>query len=104
MSDARTTPRRRCLIGARIAFNNRNSTLDCVLRDISPGGARLEHPTPFLLPDAFDLEIPAEPAPLPGAGRVAAADRLRHRVDAGGGRVSARPSGSSTSPGRRRGG
>ena len=60
MSDARTTPRRRCLIGARIAFNNRNSTLDCVLRDISPGGARLEHPTPFLLPDAFDLEIPAD--------------------------------------------
>ena len=60
MREPRSETRRRCFLGARIAFNNRNSTLDCLIRDISVRGARLEVAKPDELPDAFDLEIPRE--------------------------------------------
>lgn len=60
MREARSEIRRRCYIGARIAFNSRNSTLDCLIRDVSGRGAKLEVGRPADLPDAFDLQIPRE--------------------------------------------
>ena len=60
MREPRSETRRRCFLGARLAFNNRNSTLDCLIRDISDRGARLEVARPDDLPNTFDLEIPRE--------------------------------------------
>ncbi len=58
MSELRTKIRKRCFLGARIQFNNRRSTFDCLVRDISEGGARLELATMESMPDEFDLVIP----------------------------------------------
>jgi hypothetical protein len=58
MPESRTKIRKRCFLGARIQFNNRRSTFDCLVRDISEGGARLELATLESMPDEFDLVIP----------------------------------------------
>jgi len=41
MTERRRSTRRRCLLSCRLEFNNRNSTMDCIMRDKSDGGARL---------------------------------------------------------------
>lgn len=60
MSDGsrRAHPRTRTLLEGRIVFNNRFSLIDCVVRDLSEGGARIEFPTPFEPPPTFELEVP----------------------------------------------
>jgi hypothetical protein len=52
--------RKRALLGARIVFNNRSSVIDCTIRDLSEGGARLilGHPVP--VPSEFELDIPSK--------------------------------------------
>ena len=57
MSDLRLAARRRSLLGARIEFNNRSSTLDCTVRDLSRTGARLALAGRSDVPDEFDLWI-----------------------------------------------
>ena len=56
----RSEPRRRVLRAATVAFNHRNSTLNCVVRDISERGARLQFDGEFRPPHEFDLLVPAE--------------------------------------------
>ena len=41
MVERRKSVRNRCLIGARVIFNTRNSTMSCNLRNFSEGGALL---------------------------------------------------------------
>ena len=54
----RRSPRRRVLKGGIIAFNDRRSTLPCVIRDISEIGARLRTETASVsAPDTFVLII-----------------------------------------------
>jgi hypothetical protein len=53
----RSAPRRRCYLGGRIAYANRFVTVNCLVRDISPKGARLVLPEAELLPSEFDLDI-----------------------------------------------
>jgi hypothetical protein len=53
----REQARRTVLKGARIVFNDRKSTIDCRVRDLSADGARLDLPTPQLLPHTFDLHV-----------------------------------------------
>jgi hypothetical protein len=48
----------RSLLQGRIVFNNRNSSLDCTLRDLSEKGAQLTFSAHVPVPDEFDLEIP----------------------------------------------
>ena len=60
MSDKRAFPRIRSLLGARIEFNHRNSTMNCVIREISAGGAKLEFCDAKSIPDSFDLVIPSK--------------------------------------------
>jgi hypothetical protein len=43
---------------ATIYFNNRQSSLDCIVRDISDGGARLAVSEAALVPDTFEVHIP----------------------------------------------
>jgi hypothetical protein len=58
VSNQRSETRQRCFLGAQLAFNHRRSTFNCVIRDISRGGARLEFAAVDTMPDEFDLHIP----------------------------------------------
>jgi hypothetical protein len=57
----RDQARRTVLKGARIIFNDRKSTIDCRVRDLSADGARLDLPTPQLLPHTFELHVAGNP-------------------------------------------
>jgi hypothetical protein len=58
MKAARHHERRRTLLGARIIFNNKNSTLECQIRNISPAGAKLVLSETVALPSEFDVYVP----------------------------------------------
>src|SRR5215213_1541740 len=58
MRENRTTPRLRSLLKGKIVYNNRLSTMDCIVRDISSGGARLALTHQNVLPDKFELYVP----------------------------------------------
>lgn len=60
MSELRRETRLRTFLKGRIVFNNGNSTMDCLVRDISASGARLVLSQTATLPDGFDLVIPAK--------------------------------------------
>jgi len=54
--EKRQTPiRPRTLKGARIVFNQGFSTIDCVVRNLTQGGARLQIESTSGLPDQFTL-------------------------------------------------
>jgi len=58
MPDNRRDQARRVVLkGARIVFNDRKSVIDCRVRDLSADGARLDLPTPQLLPHTFELQV-----------------------------------------------
>lgn len=54
----RAHPRMRTLLDGKIVFNNRFSVMECMILDLSEGGARIEFATPFEPPAVFELEIP----------------------------------------------
>lgn len=56
-SERRLYQRRRMFKGGKVIFNNRNSVISCVVRDLSQSGAKLTFPTPQALPPRFQLEI-----------------------------------------------
>ena len=58
MSDTRKTERVRSLLRGQVIFNKGSSTFDCVVRNISTAGARLEIADSMALPAEFDLDIP----------------------------------------------
>ena len=58
MSDKRISPRLRCFLKGRVLFNGGQSSLDCLIRDMSSTGARLELSASVTLPDRFDLYLP----------------------------------------------
>ncbi|SCM77109.1 conserved hypothetical protein [uncultured Pleomorphomonas sp.] len=58
MFDRRRERRGRTYLGGQIAFNNRWCTIDCLVRNISQSGARIEFPQPVLVPSELDLIIP----------------------------------------------
>lgn len=57
MSERRQSARLRALLGARACYNQRRVTLDCVVRNISEGGALLIVSDAVALPASFELEI-----------------------------------------------
>lgn len=58
MTERRRSPRLRTFLGGHIRFNRNNSTLDCMVRNLSDHGALLQLSDTVALPHAFDLEIP----------------------------------------------
>jgi hypothetical protein len=58
MKEARRYERVRTILGAQVIFNNKRSTLECQIRNISPAGARLVMSDTVALPDEFDVYIP----------------------------------------------
>jgi hypothetical protein len=51
----RNVARRRVLKTARIAFKGHGATIDCVVRNLSDGGACLNVESSVGIPDTFDL-------------------------------------------------
>jgi hypothetical protein len=58
MNDKRSTPRQRSFLKGRVLFNGGQTSLECLIRDISSSGARLELSASVTLPDRFDLYLP----------------------------------------------
>ncbi|AWN43951.1 PilZ domain-containing protein [Methylobacterium durans] len=58
MSENRKEARQRVFLKGRIIFNNNASSMDCLVRDLSPAGARLALSETTTLPEMFDLYIP----------------------------------------------
>jgi hypothetical protein len=54
----RKAARQKSFLRGMINVNNGRSTFDCLIRDISPEGARLVFSSAVSIPDAFDLYIP----------------------------------------------
>jgi len=57
MPERRQVPRNRVYYGGVVMFNNRNSTLACVVRNFSRSGARIEFENSALLPDEVDFTV-----------------------------------------------
>lgn len=57
MANRRDSARRKRLKSAKVIFNNANSTMDCVLRDISDTGAKLETENASHLPKNLILKV-----------------------------------------------
>jgi hypothetical protein len=58
MEDRRRLPRLKSLLRGRVYFNNRNSTIECLVRDISALGARLAFADDVTIPDVIELYVP----------------------------------------------
>ncbi len=53
----RAHARTKALKGARIIFNQRQSAMNCTVRNLSKGGVKIVLDTPAPLPDQFDLRL-----------------------------------------------
>jgi hypothetical protein len=60
MEERRKAPRDRIFHNGLIAFNNRNSTADCFVRNCSGEGAKIAVAETLPLPHEFDFLIPAK--------------------------------------------
>ena len=58
MPETRKSSRVRSLLSAQVIFNKGASTFDCIVRNISADGARLEIADSMALPAEFELDIP----------------------------------------------
>jgi hypothetical protein len=64
MLERRQHPRNRVYYGGMVAFNARNSTLDCVVRNFSQRGAKIEFENSAMLPDHVDFEVARRDFPV----------------------------------------
>jgi PilZ domain len=58
MSERRNATRQKSFLRGCIYFNNRRSATECLIRDISPSGARLIFSEAVSIPDLVELDIP----------------------------------------------
>jgi hypothetical protein len=63
-SEKRQETRKRTFLKGRILFNKGASSMDCLVRDLSEAGARLELSETTTLPEVFDLFIPQKDATI----------------------------------------
>ncbi|MCC0005199.1 MAG: PilZ domain-containing protein [Methylobacteriaceae bacterium] len=57
ISERRAEKRLRTYLGGQVVFNRRQSIYDCLIRNLSEGGARLVFAQPAMIPGAFELVI-----------------------------------------------
>jgi len=57
MQERRQAPRTRVLKAAQLIFDPHCSVIDCIVCDLSIGGACLQMPNPAGLPEAFELSF-----------------------------------------------
>ncbi len=58
MLEARRSERVRSLLRAQIIFNNRMSTVDCIIKNLSKTGAKLVLNDALSVPSEFELYVP----------------------------------------------
>ncbi len=58
-NERRNSPRRRTLLAGRIIFNQQSSVINCMVRNVSESGARLEVEPSIHIPDKFELDVPS---------------------------------------------
>lgn len=58
MIEGRRSERVRSFLRARILFNGGSSTIDCMVKNISVHGAKIEISSTLSVPAEFDLEVP----------------------------------------------
>jgi len=58
MTERRTTSRQKSFLQGRIFFNNRRTSVDCLVRDFCQHGARLKFASMTSTPDVVELFIP----------------------------------------------
>jgi uncharacterized protein YceH (UPF0502 family) len=58
MKDRRGSARQRSFLQGRIHFNNRRSSVDCLVRDLSELGAKLKVSQTAAIPEVVELHIP----------------------------------------------
>ncbi|MEA2759156.1 MAG: hypothetical protein QOH65_1769 [Methylobacteriaceae bacterium] len=58
MPEARRSERLKSLLRARIVFNSGNSTIECLIRNVSAHGMRLQLAESLSVPGEFDLDVP----------------------------------------------
>jgi hypothetical protein len=56
-SERRVHQRRRVIKGGKVIFNRGQSIIDCSIRDLSNGGARLVMPDTTIMPHDFRLQM-----------------------------------------------
>lgn len=57
-TEHRTSPRVRSFLRGEIIHSNGSSKTECIVRDLSEGGARVEAPATVTVPEFFELHIP----------------------------------------------
>jgi PilZ domain len=58
MQELRSVERIRSFLRARIIFNNRMSTIDCIIKNFSPTGAKIALNDTLAVPTEFEVEVP----------------------------------------------
>jgi hypothetical protein len=58
MTERRSVSRQKSFLQGRVFFNNRRTSIDCLVRDITEHGARLKFPSMTSTPDVVELYIP----------------------------------------------
>jgi hypothetical protein len=58
MSERRRILRQKSFLQGRVFFNNRRSSIDCLIRDFSDLGARLKFSSAVTTPDVVELHVP----------------------------------------------
>ena len=76
MAEKRASRRVRTVVTGRIVFNEGRSRVDCIVRDMSAGGARLRMVRPTIVPDAFELVVPLKETSYPASVRWRAGDEI----------------------------
>jgi hypothetical protein len=57
--ERRTTQRQKTLLAGKAIFGANRFVLDCSVRDLSAGGAKLSFADPLEMPDLFELHLPS---------------------------------------------
>ena len=60
MKERRSASRQKSFLQGRIFFNDRRTSVDCLVRDFCQHGARLKFPSMTTTPDVVELYIPAK--------------------------------------------
>jgi hypothetical protein len=60
MQEQRATERVRSFLRAQIVFNNRMTTIECIIKNYSASGAKIALNDTLTVPNEFDVYIPAK--------------------------------------------
>ena len=69
MAERRASVRNRSFLKGKLFFDNRRSSVDCVVRDYSESGMRLEFSDSITIPGTVEIYIPSKDQTIPAQVR-----------------------------------